>query len=205
MLGHLKQKVIQTKQQHFYPALSKLKGRILEIGFGNGESLDYYPSNCEIFALEKSDKKVKAQNKSLAEHKNVRFFKGEAESMPFENNFFNAVVVSFVLCSVNSLDMAMREIERVLKPYGKFIFLEHVRSENKVIGTIQDILAKPYSRIAKNCHPNRNPLLLLSNDIFDLSIEVQVPYILSKLVFAQAYKKMEVKHVHKSQYPCWKS
>lgn len=189
MFRHPKQKVLQIKHQHFYPALSKLKGRILEIGFGNGESLDYYPSNCKIFALEKLDKKVKAQKNSLTEHKNVKFSKGEAERLSFENNYFDVVVVSFVLCSVNSLDMAMREIGRVLKPCGKFIFLEHVRSENKVIGMLQDILAKPYSRIAKNCHPNRNPILLLNNDIFDLSIKVKVPYILSKLVFAQAYKK----------------
>lgn len=189
MFRHPKQKVLQIKHQHFYPALSKLKGRILEIGFGNGESLNYYPSNCEIFALEKSDKKVKAQKNSLIEHKNVRFSKGEAERLSFDNNYFDVVVVSFVLCSVNSLDMAMREIGRVLKPCGKFIFLEHVRSENKVIGILQDIVAKPYSRIAKNCHPNRNPLLLLNNDIFDLSIKVQVPYILSKLVFTQAYKR----------------
>ena len=189
MFRHPKQKVLQMKHQHFYPALSKLKGRILEIGFGNGESLDYYPSNCEIFALEKSDKKVKAQKNSLIEHKNVRFSKGEAERLSFDNNYFDVVVVSFVLCSVNSLDMAMSEIERVLKPGGKFIFLEHIKSENKVIGRLQDIVAKPYSWISKNCHPDRNPLLFIDNDIFDLSIEVKVPYILSKLVFTQAYKK----------------
>ncbi len=189
MFRHPKQKVLQIKHQHFYPALSKLKGRILEIGFGKGESLDYYPSNCEIFALEKSGKKVQVQENGFVEYKNVRFSKGEAEKLSFENNYFDVVVVSFVLCSVNSLDMAMREIERVLKPGGKFIFLEHIKSENKVIGRLQDIVAKPYSRMAKNCHPNRNPLLFINNDIFDLSNEVQVPYILSKLVFTQAYKR----------------
>ena len=76
MFRHPKQKVLQIKHQHFYPALSKLKGRILEIGFGNGESLDYYPSNCKIFALEKSDKKIKARNNSLIEYQNVKLFKG---------------------------------------------------------------------------------------------------------------------------------
>ena len=189
MLRHLKQKVLQMKHQHFYLALSKLKGRVLEIGFGDGESLSYYSSNCEVFVLEKSDKKIQAQKNSLTDYKNVKFSKGEAERLPFEDNFFDAVVGSFVLCSVNSLDTSIREVERVLKPSGKFILLEHVKSNNKVIGIFQDIFAIPYSRIFKNCHPNRNPILLLNNDIFDLSIKVQVPYILSKLVFAQAYKK----------------
>lgn len=191
MLRHLKQKVLQMKRNYFYPVLSKLNGKILEIGFGDGESLAYYSSECEIFALEKSHKKIQAQNDGLTEYKNVKFFKGDAERLPFEDNFFDAIVVSFVLCSVNSLDMAMREIERVLKPGGKFIFLEHIKSENKVIGMLQDILAKPYSWISKNCHPDRNQLFFINNDsgIFDLSIEVQVPYILSKLVFTQAYKK----------------
>jgi len=183
MLKHFKQKVLQMKHQHFYPALSKLRGRVLEIGFGSGEGLAYYSSNCEVFALEKSD--------NLTGYKNVKFFKGKAESLPFQDNFFDAVVLSFVLCSVNSLDTAMREIERVLKPEGKFVLLEHIRSENKMIGKLQDILAEPYSWIAKNCHPNRNPLLFINNDSFHLAVEIQVPYILGRLVFSQAYKKKE--------------
>ena len=193
MLKHLKQKVLKMKHQYFYPALSKLKGRVLEIGFGKGESLDYYSDNCEIYLLEKSDKKIQLVKDNIyGEYKNIKFFKGEAESLPFEDSFFDAVVVSFVLCSVNSLDTAIREIERVLKPGGKFIFLEHVRSENKIIGGIQDILTKPYSLIAKNCHINRNPLLFINKKVFDLSSKVKIPYILGNLVFVKAYKKLGV-------------
>ena len=185
-----KQKVLQMKHQHFYRALSKLKGRILEIGFGSGESLSHYPYNCEVFALEKSNKKIQPQKNSGVEYKNVKFFKGKAESLPFEDAFFDGVVVLFTLCSVNSIDMAMNEIARVLKPGGKFILLEHVRSEKKMTGRLQDILAKPYSWIANNCHPNRNPLSFINKDIFDLSIEVKIHYILGELVFAEAYKKL---------------
>jgi len=178
------------KQEYFCPALSKLKGKVLEIGFGRGKSLDYYFDKCEIFFLEKSDKKIqKAKKNSQGKHKNIKFFKGKAESLPFGDNFFDAVVVSFVLCSVNSLETAIGEIERVLKSKGKLILLEHVRSENKVIGKLQDIFTKPYSLIFKNCHPNRNPLLFINKDIFDLSIEIKTPYILGRLVFAEAYKK----------------
>lgn len=189
MLKHLKQKVSHMKQQHFYPALSKLKGRILEIGFGNGESLAYYSNNCEIYMIEKADKKIKKARNSAVKYKNIRFFKAGAESLPFENEFFDAVLVSFVLCSANSLEIAMSEIERVLKPGGKFILLEHVRSENKTIGKLQDILTKPYSWIARNCHPNRNPLLFIKDGSFALSAKKEIPYILGNLVFAEAVKR----------------
>jgi len=192
MFKHLKQKVLRMKYQHFYPTLPKLRGRVLEIGFGDGESLAYYSSNCEVFALEKSDKKLHAQKNRSVEYKNVKYIKGEAESLPFEDNFFDAVVISFVICSVNSMERVMSEIERVLKPYGKFIFLEHVKSNNKVIGKLQDIFAEPHSWIAKNCHPNRNPLSFINKASFCLSVKKEVPYILGSLVFAQAYKKEEI-------------
>jgi len=190
MLKHLKQKVFYMKHQYFYPALSKLKGRVLEIAFGRGQSLAYYSNNCEVFALEKSDKKIQiAKKNSYGEDKNVKFFKSEAESLPFEDNFFDAAVVSFVLCSVNSLEKSIREIERVLKPKGKLILLEHVRSEKKVIGKLQEIFAKPYSLIFKNCHPNRNPLLFINDKRFLFAINIKVHYMLGKLVFVEAYKK----------------
>jgi ubiquinone/menaquinone biosynthesis C-methylase UbiE len=189
MLKHLKQKVHHMKHKYFYPALSKLKERILEIGFGKGESLAYYSSNCEIFALEKSDKKIKLQKNSNVKYKNVKFSKGKAENLPFKDNFFDGVVVCFVLCSVNSLEMALNEIARVLKPGGKFILLEHIKSDKKIIGKLQDISAKPYSLIFKNCHPNRNPLLSINKEMFDLSFKFQIPYILGNLLFAEFNKK----------------
>jgi len=188
MFKRLKQKVFQMKYKNFYPALSKLEGRVLEIGFGDGESFSYYSSDCEIFALEKSYKKIQAQKNSPTRYRNVKFFKSDAESLPFEEGFFDAVVVSFVLCSVNSLNMVMREIERVLRPGGKFILLEHIRSENGTIARFQDIFSRPYSWITKNCHPNRNPLLFINNSIFRFSNTVQIPYILGRIVFAQANK-----------------
>lgn len=192
MLKHLKQKVHIMKHKYFYPSLSKLKGRILEIGFGRGESLAYYSSDCKVFGVDKSGKKIQSQKNNSFEYKNVKFLKGKAESLPFEDNFFDAVVVSFVLCSVNSVETAIREIERMLKPGGKLIILEHIRSENKIRGKLQDILAEPYSWIAHNCHPNRNPLLFINRKVFDLSFKVKISYILGNLVFVKAYKKLGV-------------
>jgi len=191
MLKHLKKKVLYMKHNYFYPALSELKGKILEIGFGDGESLNHYHSNCEIFALEKLDKKIQQLKNNNAKYLNVKFFKGKAESFPFENDFFDAVVVSMVLCSVESIKKAIEEIERVLKPGGKLIFLEHISSENRVIKMFQDILAKPHALIDNNCHLNRNPIININKEIVDISLETLIPYFLgTKLAFGKAYKKL---------------
>jgi ubiquinone/menaquinone biosynthesis C-methylase UbiE len=178
------------KEQYFYPALSRLEGRVLEIGFGKGESLAYYPDSCELYFLEKSDKKIqKAEKNSYGRSKNIKFFKGEAENLPFEDNFFDAVVVSFVLCSVNSLEKTIEEIERVLKPGGKFILLEHVRSGNKLIGKFQDILTKSFSWMVNNCHFNRNLIPFINRNNFFHLTNVEIAYILGNLIFSKAYKK----------------
>jgi len=186
MLKHLKKKVLYMKHNYFYPALLELKGKILEIGFGEGESLNHYPSNCEIFALEKSDKKIQQNN---IKYPNVKFFGGKAESLPFENDFFESVVVSLVLCSVESIEIAIKEIERVLKPGGKFILLEHAKSNNRIIGKLEDIFSKPHAWLFKSCHLSRDPLLLINKETFELSIKEEVPYILGRVVFAIIQKR----------------
>lgn len=190
MFKSLKEKVSYIKNEQLYPAFSQLSGKILEVGFGDGESFTHYPSDCQVFALEKDERSIQRQQNMSEKNKDIKIFKGIAEDIPFEDNFFDAVATSFVFCSVSSVEKALSEIERVLKPGGRFILLEHVRSENKALAIIQDILAIPYSWIFNNCHPNRNPVLSIKNNSsFTLFKEVEFPYTLSKLVFAQTYKR----------------
>lgn len=186
MLKNLKEKVDYLKKNYFDPALSELKGKVLEIGFGEGESLNHYISNCEIFALEKSEKKI---HQLKDKYSNVKFFKGKAESLPFENDFFDAVAVSLVLCSVESIEMAIKEIERVLRPDGKFILLEHARSKDKIVGKLEDIFSRPHAWFFRDCHLNRDPLLLINKEDFESLAEKEVPYIFGRAVFAIISKK----------------
>lgn len=194
MFKSLREKVSNIKNEQFYPALSQLSGKILEVGFGDGESFTHYPSNCQVFALEKTEKRIQRQQNRSKKSKDVKIFKGKVEDLHFEDNFFDAVVISFVLCSVNSIEKSVGEIERVLKPGGRFILLEHVRSENVIIRILQDIIAEPYSLVAGNCHPNRNPLPIIERICFNVYIKSKIPYLFSKLVLAEAYKNPGVCH-----------
>ena len=182
MLKSFKRKVDFLKENYFYPALSKLEGRVLEIGFGEGESFNYYNPHCQIFALEKREEKI--QQLKNKDHLNIKFFKGEAEKLPFEDNFFDAVVVSLVLCSVDSLEKTIKEVKRVLKPEGKFIMLEHTRSENKILGKLEDIFSDLHARLFQNCHLNRKPSVLAKKEGFRLVKEIKIPYFFGDIIFA---------------------
>jgi len=64
---------------------------------------------------------------------NIRIVEGFAEKLPFEDNSFDSVVSTLVLCSVTSQTKVLKEIKRVLKPDGVFVFIEHVKAPDQTI------------------------------------------------------------------------
>ena len=71
-----------------------------------------------------------------------------AERLPFADGSVDTVVSTFLLCTVDAPDVALREIARVLRPDGQLLFLEHVRSESPTLARCQDLLAGPWRRFA---------------------------------------------------------
>lgn len=190
MCNSCKIRVERIKKDFFYSAISTLKGNVLEIGFGEGESFSHYNKETNIFALEKSENLIKESEQKLESNtdKKINFFRGKVENLPFENNFFDAVLVSFVLCSVYSVEKSLDEIHRVLKTDGKFIALEHTKSENNIIGKLQDTLEKPYAYIANGCHPNRNPRQSIILQNFKITKESYFPNLFEPCWFLQSNK-----------------
>src|SRR5581483_9396946 len=76
-----------------------------------------------------------------------------AEALPFPDSTFDTVVVTLVLCSVHSQQGALAEIARVLKPNGRLLFLEHVRSADPKVAKSQDRIRPLYNLVG--CNPNR--------------------------------------------------
>jgi ubiquinone/menaquinone biosynthesis C-methylase UbiE len=79
-----------------------------------------------------------------------------AEDLPFEDASFDTAVFTLVLCTVPNPTAALAEAARVLRPGGKLLFLEHVRSESPRLARWQDRLEKPWRFFGDGCHCNRD-------------------------------------------------
>jgi ubiquinone/menaquinone biosynthesis C-methylase UbiE len=115
-------------------AASFARGRTLEIGVGTGKTLRYYPPDVDLYAVDGSERMLEMAKKRAKElEMDVKFRVAEAESLPFPDNYFDTVVSSFIFCTVPEPEKAMGEIKRVLKSGGRAIFLEHTKSDNKLV------------------------------------------------------------------------
>ncbi|GAB2820208.1 class I SAM-dependent methyltransferase [Actinoallomurus bryophytorum] len=138
--------------------LGAAKGRVIEIGAGNGLNLRHYPpAVTEVLAVEPEDR-LRAMARRTAESARVpvTVVAGHAGALPAGDRTFDAAVFSLVLCSVPDPADALAEARRVLRPGGRLFFFEHVRSERPVLARLEDLVSPLWSRAAGGCHLNRD-------------------------------------------------
>ncbi len=146
--------------------LKDVDGKVLEIGAGTGASIDLYPVKKSIeLTLSEPEKSMREQlDKKIQQlkSKNIVVINSTAEEIISPDSTFDYVFMSLVCCSVQDVSKALKEIKRVLKPAGKFIFLEHVAAKP---GTNrrkwQNRLNAIWRKIAGNCHLNRETEMLI--------------------------------------------
>ncbi|MDY6937056.1 MAG: class I SAM-dependent methyltransferase [Cyanobacteriota bacterium] len=145
--------------------LAEVDGEILEIGFGTGLNLPYYPQNvCKITTIDVNPGTKKfAQKRIQASEIEVESYILNGESLPMVDNTFDSVVSTWTLCSITRVDRALQEIRRVLKPGGRFFFLEHGASEEAHIRVWQNRLNPLQKIVGDGCHLNRNIQALVEN------------------------------------------
>ncbi len=154
----LSQKKIGRLRQEL---LSNANGKVLEIGFGTGLNLSWYPGSIAS---------ITAIDVNLVDHHctstkiQVDLLKMSAEAMSFPDESFDTVVSTFTLCSIPDIHGALKEIKRVLKPDGIFLFLEHGKSPNGLITTFQNLLNPFYNLLANGCNVNRDMVKLIKNN-----------------------------------------
>jgi ubiquinone/menaquinone biosynthesis C-methylase UbiE len=148
---------------------SNLEGTILEIGPGVGINLNYYPQQITWlgiepnlfmhFYLEKEAKKLGLEN--------IKLVQGSAENIPVEEETIDTVISTHVLCSVTNLATSLQEIKRILKPGGKFIFIEHIAGQDGTLTSkMQNAIEPIWKSLFNNCHPNRQTEKILENVSF---------------------------------------
>ena len=144
-------------QEQRREALMPLYGEVLEIGFGTGLNLPHYPSAVtRIIALEPARLLPgKVLSRMAAAPMPVTIVQGSAEHLPFHDRRFDCVVSTWTLCTIPDVLAALREIGRVLKPGGRFVFLEHGRSNAPAVARWQDRLNPLQQRIGVGCNMNR--------------------------------------------------
>ncbi|GAB2900281.1 class I SAM-dependent methyltransferase [Streptomyces mayteni] len=138
--------------------LAGVRGRVLEVGAGQGRNFPHYPATArEVVALEPDDTlRAVAEREAVTAPVPVVVRPGHAGRLPGEDGEFDAVVFSLVLCSVDGQAAALAEAARVLRPGGQLRFYEHVRSPRRWAALLEDAVTPLWRRSAGGCHPNRD-------------------------------------------------
>jgi SAM-dependent methyltransferase len=137
--------------------LAHARGLTVEIGGGTGLNLRHYNGDLDDLVFVEPDRAMRSrlEKRLRRSGRRARVVDGVAERLPFADGTVDTVVSTFVLCTVDAPDLALREIKRVLRPDGRLLFIEHVRADSPALAFWQDRLAKPWRAFARGCRCNR--------------------------------------------------
>ena len=137
---------------------SQASGEVLEIAVGTGLNLAHYPPDVPLTGIELSPamlERARGRAADLGRHADLRV--GDATALEFPDDSFDTVVSTFTLCTIPDARAAVGEVRRVLRPGGRFVFAEHVRSPSPSVRAGQRLL-NPLTVRFQGDHLLREPL-----------------------------------------------
>lgn len=143
--------------------LAEARGQVLEVGAGTGLNVPFYSAAVERLVLTEPEPAMarRLERRVARARRDAEVVLAGAEALPFPDMSFDAVVSTLVLCTVPDPLAAVEEIQRVLRPGGRLLFIEHLRSEDESLARWQERLAGTWQAFAAGCRCDRRTLDLL--------------------------------------------
>lgn len=184
--GAMRRDDITRVRQRIVPGAS---GVVLEIGVGSGLNLQFYaPAVTRLYGVDPSAELLAmARPKTAALRFPVEFLHQEADHLPLPDAAIDSIVMTWSLCSMRDPVPALREMRRVLKPGGSFIFVEHGLSPDAGVRTWQNRFTPVWRRLAGGCHLNRKMDDLIRSCGFTMS-ELSTGYLPGPRVATYMYE-----------------
>ena len=156
-------KPINYQRQKIVPLA---KGKVLDIGIGSGLNIPFYNSDKidKVIGIDPSHELIDLAKELANDSKaSIELVIGSAESIPYPDNFFDTVLVTYTMCTIPNVAIANKEMWRVLKDDGRLIFCEHGLAPDKKISKWQNRIDPFWGKIAGGCHLNRDIHALITD------------------------------------------
>lgn len=141
------------------PLIQQARGSVLEIGAGDGGNLPFYDREVQVTLLEPNPYMIRYLDDACSQSDNacIQVVEGFGEKLPFPAASFDTVIVTHVLCSVSDQAQVLSEVRRVLRPGGRFLFVEHVAA-HPASRTYrwQQAITPVWRHVGDGCHLTRD-------------------------------------------------
>ena len=135
-----KSKLIDWMNPHF-------ENSLIDVASGTGDIAKLFSKKInntgKISCVEPNEEMIKSGQLNLKNYQNIKWFKSNAEKLPFKSNAFDFYTISYGIRNVSNINLTLKEAKRVLKPGGRFMCLEFSKIDNEIF----DILYQNYSKI----------------------------------------------------------
>lgn len=151
-------------------ALDGLSGSVVELGFGSGTNVPYYPPAVErVYAIDPALVGRKLAAKRLAASDvPVEFVGLDGTAIPLPDASVDNALSTWTLCTIPDVGAALREVRRVLRPGGRLVYLEHGLSDDPKVVRRQHRFNPIQNRIAGGCNIDRDPTALIAAEGFEI-------------------------------------
>jgi ubiquinone/menaquinone biosynthesis C-methylase UbiE len=153
--------------------LAGLHGHVVELGAGTGANLAAYgPAVTRLTLLEPSPAmadRLRVRVTGTPVDAEVEVIEAPGEALPLADGSVDAIASTLVLCTVADLARTLDEVERVLRPGGRLVLIEHVAAGDASTRRLQRLLHRPWQVVGAGCQLDRDPRRVLASRGWDVS------------------------------------